>query len=205
MRAAAAWARAILAHEIAHVVHWDRLHIALLAVAWGHIGFAVFMLGRTFLLASFGAYDPSDVHPLLRVGNIIVIYLLFRAFSRSREHLADYAASMCVGIAQYLSFLSGAAQRAAMQTTSTDAGAARGTYFHPAIDKRASDVGARLTAERFRVSTVALAIASSATLFEFMGEFSLVPAAILICAALLLEVARSGLKSARVFASAENA
>lgn len=117
---------AILAHEIAHIRHWDRLFIGLLCAALFNLLLPVYV----FTMGDWMDRAQSSWNPLTHLVNLCLQLAIFSYFSRRREYEADFAAAVAVGVPGYQRFLG-------RSSSSTGSGEHAGKgYFHPSIHER---------------------------------------------------------------------
>lgn len=147
-------AKAMFAHELAHIAHWDRLYVGLLAVAISNAAMPLFMLAAPSLFYRY--WDPyyldrvfSHEAMMQHLFGIAFHCCIFSYFSKRREYAADYVAVRAVGEAAYMALL-GKATRSHS-----------GGFFHPTIDERIEAVRSGRKVEKPAWAVLAFATAHS--------------------------------------------
>lgn len=118
-------AQAIVAHEYAHIRHFDRLYLMILLVYAANL-----ILSPIYFLQLAGysesIYDIGEVI-IWWLFNLATTTLIVSQISRRRELAADFAAALMVGGKAYLDFLDLATGRHAKRTAG---------FFHPSVEQR---------------------------------------------------------------------
>jgi Zn-dependent protease with chaperone function len=129
-------AQAILAHEIAHIAHYDRLLPSMIMVTLGNALLAV-------PLALMPLGHGSSQAPTLGAAllNLIVTPIILSIVSRRREYLADIHAAYALGSTRdYLRTLLAGRERGA------------GDFFHPSMTDRVEALAGRGAGRIIRLS-----------------------------------------------------
>lgn len=109
-------AYAIVAHELAHIAHFDRLVISIMAL-W-----VLNILSPFFASSVYHPVFKNGNDILMHIVNAIVTLFVISFFSRRREILADTSAALTMGIDRYKQLLAEASR-----SNQSDAGG----FFHP--------------------------------------------------------------------------
>jgi Zn-dependent protease with chaperone function len=129
---------AVLAHELAHIGHWDRLFVGLFFMIFLNlISPLLIILTATHSHELFLAWEKFSMLSVLL--GFFFQFFVFSYFSRRREYAADSSASSVIGVESYQIFLRGA--------TTFGVGHSGG-YFHPSIEDRVAALDSGLVLRR---------------------------------------------------------